>query len=144
MCDFDSTHHLEEEVYVWSLVNKEPDRMPVDGDLEDEVWRRARLDGLPDHPIVEGVDQSLIQVQHQHFPLDDAQPVARQRRQAVLVITYTLVLNYLEQTCLKVSVLEDFRVDLCYTREPEVIQVIVHRRTSFSFPDKRNPLLYLA
>ena len=69
------TRHLKEEVDMWSLVNKEPDWMPVNGDLEDEIWRGAWLDSLPDHAIVEGMDQSLIKIQHKDFPLDDAQPV---------------------------------------------------------------------
>ena len=49
------------------LVNEEPDRMPVDRDFEDEVRRRARLHGLPDDAVVVGVDQGLVQVQHQHL-----------------------------------------------------------------------------
>lgn len=58
---------LQEVVDVRPLVDKEPDRVPVDGHLQDEVWRRSRLDGLPEDAVVMGVDQGLVQVKHQNF-----------------------------------------------------------------------------
>jgi len=42
------------------LVNKEPDRMPVDGYFEDKIRRCARFDRLPKNPIVVAVNQGLI------------------------------------------------------------------------------------
>ena len=54
------------------LVYEEPDRVPVDGHLEDEVGRRPRLHRLPEDAVVEGVDQGLIKVQDQDLPLHQA------------------------------------------------------------------------
>lgn len=65
-------HHFQEEVDVRSLVHEEPDRMPVDGDLEDEVGRRAGLHGLADDSVVVGVDQRLVEVEDQDLTLDQA------------------------------------------------------------------------
>ena len=67
-----NTHHLQEEVDVWPLVDEEADWVPVDGDPEDEVCRRAGLHRLAQHAVVEGVDQRLVQVQHQGLPLHQA------------------------------------------------------------------------
>ena len=53
-------------------MHEEPDRMPVDGDLEDKVRGRARLDCLTDDPVVVGVDQGLVEVKHQDLPFDQA------------------------------------------------------------------------
>ena len=53
-------------------MHEEPDRMPVDGDLEDEVGRRARLDRLSDDPVVVRVDQGLVEVEDENFALDQA------------------------------------------------------------------------
>ena len=48
-----------------SLVHEEPDRMSVYGHLQYKVWRRAWLHCLSYYAIVVGVDQGLVQVQHQ-------------------------------------------------------------------------------
>lgn len=44
---------------------EEAHRMPLDGDLEDKVRGCAGLDCLPHDALVVGVDQRLVQVQHQ-------------------------------------------------------------------------------
>ena len=62
-------------------MHEEPDWVSVDGNFEDEVWGRARLHRLPGHPVMEGVDQRLVKVQHKDLPLDNAQPVANGQRQ---------------------------------------------------------------
>jgi hypothetical protein len=61
------THHFKEEVHVRPLVYKEPDRMPVDGDLEYKVWRRARLHRLTEDAVVVRVDQGLVEVEDEHL-----------------------------------------------------------------------------
>ena len=50
-----------------SLVNKELHRMIVDVHLEDEVGKSAGLDLAPHDAVVVGVDQGLVQVEHQHL-----------------------------------------------------------------------------
>ena len=59
-----NTYHFKKKVDVGALVHEETNRVPVDGDLEDEVRRRARLHGLPKHAVVLRVDKGLVQIQH--------------------------------------------------------------------------------
>ena len=74
-----------------SLVHEEPDWVSVDGNFEDEVWGRARLHRLPGHPVMEGVDQRLVKVQHKNLPLDNAQPVANAQRQVWSLTQFSYV-----------------------------------------------------
>ena len=90
-------YHFEEKVDMRSLVNKEPDWVPVYGDSKYEIRGRSRSDCLPHHPIMMRVDQGLVQVQDQDLSLDNAQPMTRKRREWRYVITNRLVLNYLKQ-----------------------------------------------
>ena len=62
--------HLQEEVDVRPLVHEEAHRVAVDRHLEDEVWRRAGLDGLSQDAVVVRVDQGLVEVQHKHLAAD--------------------------------------------------------------------------
>ena len=59
-----------------SLVNKEFHRMIVDVHLEDEVGKSAGLDLAPHDAVVVGVDQGLVQVEHQHLPPDQVEAVS--------------------------------------------------------------------
>ena len=59
-----------------SLVNKEFHRMIVDVHFEDEVGKSAGLDLAPHDAVVVGVDQGLVQVEHQHLPPDQVEAVS--------------------------------------------------------------------
>ena len=54
-----------------SFVDKESDGVAIDGDLQDEVRRRPRLDGLPQDPVVVAVDQRLVEVKHKRLALHE-------------------------------------------------------------------------
>ena len=87
-----NTNHCEEEIDMGSLVDEEPDGVPVYGHLEDEVWRGARLDCGPDDTIMMRMDQSLVQVQHQHLLTDHVETMSRDGRQRRHVIADGLML----------------------------------------------------
>ena len=59
-----------------SLVDKEFHRMIVDVHFEDEVGKSAGLDLAPHDAVVVGVDQGLVQVQHQHLLSDHVEAVS--------------------------------------------------------------------
>jgi len=82
----------EKEINVRPFVNEKSDWMSVNGDFEDEVWRRPRLDGLTDHAIVVGVDQGFVQVQHQSFLPHHVESVSRYGGQWRNVIPDSFVL----------------------------------------------------
>ena len=77
---------------MWPLVYEEPDWMSVYGHLQDEVRRGARLDSGPDDTIVMGVNQGLVQVQHQHLLTDHVEAVSGYRRKGGHVIADSFVL----------------------------------------------------
>ena len=53
------------------FVDKESDGVAIDGDLQDEVRRRPRLDGLPQDPVMVAVDQRLVEVKHKRLALHE-------------------------------------------------------------------------
>ena len=74
------------------LVDEEADRVAVNGDFQDEVWRGSGLDCGPDHPVVMGVDQRLVQVQHQHLLPDHVKSVPGDRGERVYIVSNGSVL----------------------------------------------------
>ena len=58
------------------LVNKKSHWMFIDGHFKYEVRRGAGLNAGPEHAVVVGVDQGLVQVQHQHLPPDQVEAVS--------------------------------------------------------------------
>ena len=79
-----------------SLVNKELHRMIVDVHLEDEVGKSAGLDLAPHDAVVVGVDQGLVQVEHQHLPPDQVEAVSGDGGQGRDVIPDGFVLLHLK------------------------------------------------
>ena len=73
-------------------MDEEADRMPVDGDFQDEVWWGSGLDCGPDHPVVMGVDERLVQVQDQHLLPDHVKSVPGDRGEWVYIVSYGSVL----------------------------------------------------
>ena len=65
------SYDFQEEVDVRPFVDKESDRMSIDRDLQNEVRRRPRLDGLPQDPVVMAVNQRLVEIQHQRLPFHE-------------------------------------------------------------------------
>ena len=59
-----------------SLVDKEADRMLVNCNFEDEIWRSSWLDIWSHNSIMVTVDQSLIQIKHKHFLSDHVKSVS--------------------------------------------------------------------
>ena len=59
-----------------SLVDKEANRMLVDGHFQDEIWWSARLDIGSHNSIMVTVDQSLVQIKHKHFLPDHVESVS--------------------------------------------------------------------
>ena len=45
------------------------DRMFVDSDFQDKIRRSSRLDARPEDTVMVGVDQSLVQVEHQNLEI---------------------------------------------------------------------------
>lgn len=77
------------------FVDKESNWIPIDGDFDGEVVRRAGLHRVPGHGIVVWVDEGLVQVQDKGLPLHQAQSVAGDRRQRKEFVFNRLILDKL-------------------------------------------------
>ena len=87
---------------MWPLVDEKPDWMSVNRHLQDEIWRCPGLDSRSDNPIVVGVDQSFIQVQHQHLLSDHVETVSRDGGEWGYIIADSFMLLNLIQKTLKI------------------------------------------
>ena len=94
-------------------MHEEPDWVSVDGNFEDEVWGRARLHRLPGHPVMEGVDQRLVKVQHKDLPLDNAQPVANGQRQVWALTQFSYVGFSKSRISVKKCVFYKHKIKIC-------------------------------
>ena len=78
------------------LVNKKSHWMFIDGHFKYEVRRGAGLNAGPEHAVVVGVDQGLVQVQHQHLLSDHVEAVSGDGGQGRDVIPDGFVLLHLK------------------------------------------------
>ena len=86
-------HYVEEVVEMRALVHEKPHGMFVDDNFEHEIGRRSGLDRLSYHSVVMRVNQRLVEIQHEHFPLHHGQSLPRDRRESHVIVTDGLMLD---------------------------------------------------
>ena len=87
------THYVEKVIEMRPFVHEKADGMFVDDHFKHEVGRRPWFDRLSYHSVVMRVNQSFVEIQHEHFAFDHRQPLPRDGSERHVLVTNGLVLD---------------------------------------------------